>query len=177
MKMGVFLGMKWGDDESEEKQMAQNLYGKKTQKEKDEQKERNDLLNSLGDKFESKHIFASTEQLRKIASETNIKNPSPVVDSKIEFDSQKPLQAQVSTTPELENLKQKYSHNIEAARNFEQQKMKTNLKQKDEKKIKESLAPKELPAYNDDLYGAEAKENLKKDEFEKGVNRWKKRLI
>lgn len=181
--MDIFLGMGLDDeddrgeddkDKDDREQMAQNLYSKESQKVQDEQKERTELLNNLGDKFEPKYIFASNEKLRSILDEINSKNSNSTVDSKDNPDANiiEPLQASISTTPQLEELKQKYSHNIEASRNFEHQKMINNSDFVYKKKIKENLTPKELPAYNEDFYGARARNNAARDKFEKETKVW-----
>lgn len=135
---------------------ACNLYGQETQKRKQEEQKRNELLNNLGDSFEPKHIFASNEKLEKLANNN--------------------LKAGISTSPQLEELKSRYSSNIQAARNFEEQKLKNNYKQADEIRIKNSLKPEDTPKFREDLYGKEVKKEFGRERFEKDVNIYKTRI-
>lgn len=143
------------NDNFDREAAARNLYGDEMQKAKQQEWQRNELLNNLGDKFEPKHIFASNEKLEQISKNNSLK-------------------AQISTTPQLEELKNKYSSNIQAARNFENEKLKSGFRQADEKRIKNSLQSQEPSKFREDLYGNEAVEKINKDKLEKEVRDYKK---
>lgn len=113
--------------------MAQNLYGAETQKEKQQEEERNKLLNNLGDNYENKHIFYSNEELKKenellakAGKVPELSQPKNEPAKNIQTSQEPITKDTVSPAPfdYNEDFKNKYSHNIQASRNHEEQKRK-----------------------------------------------------